>query len=155
MSSNEDPLITTALEAELDAALHETLDENDELKAELKALMAENRRLLAWIMGEEPDALTNLQRIYSDPNTPLSDQIKSSGLALPFERSKPPSSSVVVLSEYARDPAGYTRAIRLRQLEKDRARWAAEDAAKVIEHQPLDLDGPTPETFLGGDDSAA
>jgi len=36
-------------------------------------------------------------------------------------------------------------------LEKDRARWAAEDAAKVIEHQPLDLDAPTPPTVLGGE----
>jgi hypothetical protein len=48
-----------------------------------------------------------------------------------------------------------TRNARLKQLEKDRARWAAEDAAKVIEHQPLDLDAPTPPTILGGDDSAA
>jgi len=37
-------------------------------------LRAENRRLLGWIMGDEPDALTTLQRIYSDPNTPRGEQ---------------------------------------------------------------------------------
>jgi hypothetical protein len=148
MSSTKCPPITTALEAELDAALHETLDENDALRAELKSLAAENRRLQDWIMGEEPDALATLQRIYSDPNTPQSNQIKSATAALRVER---PTSSVVIQVDWA----AKTRAIRLKQLEKDKARWAAEDAAKTIEHEPLDLDAPTPETILGGDDSAA
>jgi hypothetical protein len=118
------------LERELDAALHDTLDENDALKAELAALRAENRRLLDWIMGEEPDALTTLQRVYSDPTTDVPNVIKSATSALPFERSKP--ASVVMIEDWRVK----TRTIRLRQLELDRARWAAEDAAKVIEHQP-------------------
>jgi hypothetical protein len=40
----------------------------------------------------------------------------------------------------------------MRQQEKDKARWAAQD--KVIEHEPkepLDLSGPIPATVLGGD----
>jgi hypothetical protein len=121
---------TTGLEQELDAALHQVLDENDALKADLAALQAENRRLQDWIMGEEPDALTALQKVYSNPNTPVPNVIKSAIGALPFERSKP--ASVVALVDWREK----TRTIRLRQMELDRARWAAEDAAKVIEHQP-------------------
>jgi hypothetical protein len=114
---------------------------------EIDRLRAENKRLLDWIMGDEPDALTKLQAIYSDPNTPRSEQIKSSGLALPFERSKP--ASVVIQGNFN----ARLRTIRLAQLPKDIAR-AAEDAAKLIEAKPLDLEGPTPPTILGGDDSA-
>jgi hypothetical protein len=130
MSSTECPPITTALEAELDAALHETLDENDTLKADLKALAAENRRLLDWIMGDEPDALTYLQCTYSDPSKPEAVRTKTALGALPFERSKPASSNVVVISEYARDPAAYTRTIRLRQVELVKAQWAREAEVK-------------------------
>jgi len=89
MSSTKCPPITTALEAELDAALHETLDENDALRAEIAALQAENRRLQDWIMGDEPDALTTLQRVYSDPQTDVPNVIKSASAALGYERSKP------------------------------------------------------------------
>jgi hypothetical protein len=150
--STKCPPITTALEAELDAALHETLDENDALKAELKALAAENRRLQDWIMGDGPDALTALQRVYSDPQTDEAGVIKAASAAIGYERWKP--ASVVIQVDWKER----TRNARLKQLEKDRARWAAEDAAKVIEHQPLDLDAPTPPTILGhdgGPDSAA
>jgi hypothetical protein len=86
-----------------------------------------------------------LQSIYSNPKTYQGDRLKAASAALPFERSKPASVSVVV------DFKERVRTARLNQLAKDKARWAAEDAAKVIEHQPLDLDAPTPPTILGGD----
>jgi hypothetical protein len=138
--------------ARLESVVREQMTEIDRLRAVIKQrdvglgqLQTENRRLQDWIMGDEPDALATLQRIYSDPNTPLSEQIKSSGLAMPFERSKPVTTTVVVNFNER------LRTIRLAQLAKDKARWAAEDAAKVIEHQPLDLDAPTPPTVLGGE----
>jgi hypothetical protein len=140
---------TTTLELELNAALHEVLDRNEALTAKLAALQADNRRLLDWIMGDGPDALAALQRVYSDPQTDVPNVIKSASAALGYERSKPASASVVI------DWKEYTRSIRLKQLAKDKARWAAEDAAKVIEHQPLDLDAPTPETILGGEGDPA
>jgi hypothetical protein len=103
--------------------------EIDRLRAEVDRRGAEIDSLVGWIAGDQ-DALSALQAIYADPRTKLGDKIKASGLALPFERAKPASTSVVI------DWAAYTRSIRLKQLEKDKARWAAEDAAKTIEHQP-------------------
>jgi hypothetical protein len=123
--------------------------EIERLHVELNQVRAENRRLQDWIMGDEPDALTALQRVYSDPAMKVTEIVKSAAAALPFERAKPAAVSVVVNFNER------LRTIRLAQLAKDKARWAAEDAAKTIEHQPLDLDAPTPETILGGDDSAA
>jgi hypothetical protein len=116
--------ITTALEAELDAALHETLDENDELKAENAALKAENSRLIDWIMGADaPDALVALQRVYSDPATPLAERIKSCGLAIAYERARPASTTVATVFHLA----DY---------------WQARE--KVVEQVPaLALEGPS------------
>jgi hypothetical protein len=116
---------------------------------EIDRLRAENRRLVDWIMGDEPDALTALQRVYSDPQTDQAGVIKAAASALPFERAKPVATTVVYNFNER------LRSIRLAELAKDKARWAAEDAAKTIEHQPLDLDTPTSPTILGGDDSAA
>ena len=104
-------------------------------------LRAENRRLLNWIMGDEPDALLALQKVYSDPKTSVPDVIKSASVALGYERSKPAQVSVVI------DFKERVRNARLRQLELDKAEWARQDAEKK---QPLDLDGPIPETILGG-----
>jgi hypothetical protein len=122
--------------------------ELERLHAELDQLRTENQRLIAWIMGDGPDALTELQRVYSDPRTNENNKLKAAGLALPFERAKPVSTSVVV------DWAEYTRSIRLKALEKDKARWALEgtkvlDATPVGPRKPLDLDAPTPPTILG------
>src|SRR6516164_2604049 len=110
----------------------------EQLQAELGQLRAENQRLLGWIMGDEPDALTTLQRVYSDPQTKIGDVVKSATSALPFERAKP-ASVVIQYSNFNER----LRTIRLAQLAKDKARWAAEDAAKLIEAKPLDLDAPT------------
>ena len=112
--------------------------ESERLDIELAALRTENRRLVDWIMGDAPDALATLQKVYSDPRTSVPDVIKSANAALPFERSKPAQVSVVI------DFKERVRNDRLRQLELDRAEWARQDAAK------LDLDAPTPATILGG-----
>jgi hypothetical protein len=109
---------------------------------EIDKLRVENQRLLNWIMGDEPDALTYLQRVYSDPSASEARRDKTAIGALPFERAKPTSVSVVI------DFKAKVRNARLRALERDKARWAAEDVAKLtIEHQPptiLGEDGPDP-----------
>ena len=115
--------------------------EIERLDNELAALRTENQRLLNWIMGEGPDALLTLQKVYSDPKTSVPDVIKSANAALGYERSKPAQVSVVI------DFKERVRNARLRQLELDKAEWARQDAEKK---QPLDLDGPIPETILGG-----
>jgi hypothetical protein len=103
--------------AQLEHVVREQMTAIDQLRAE-------NRRLLDWIMGDEPNALATLQSIYSDPNTPRGERIKSSGIALPFERGKP--AQVVVQVDFRER----VRNARLRQLELDRAEWARQDAEK-------------------------
>jgi hypothetical protein len=107
------------------------------LRTALGQLQTENQRLVDWIMGEGPDALTTLQRIYSDPKTPLPHQISASKAAIDHERPKPTQTvrNVVSLFDY---------------LERDRL--MKQEAAKTIEHQPrkpIDMAEPTPETVLG------
>jgi|SRR6516165_1854359 hypothetical protein len=118
--------------------------EIERLRAALKQRDAELDGLVGWIAGDQ-DALSALQAVYADPRMNPANRIKAAASALPFERSKPASVSVVV------DFKERVRTARLKQLALDKARLAAEDAAKVIEHQPLDLDAPTPPTVLGGE----
>jgi hypothetical protein len=131
--------------------------ELERLHAELDQLRAENQRLLAWIMGDGPDALTALQRVYSDPKTTEPNVVRAASAALPFERSKPPTMNV---NAGILDFKEYVRSIRLRQAAKDKAKWALEAEAKVIEHEPktpwpppkqppLDLEAEPAPTILG------
>jgi hypothetical protein len=129
------------------AGLTQLLAERDQLRAE--------DAFVSWANGGD-DALGTLQRLYSDPKTKEENKIKACGLALPFEKAKPAAVSVVI------DFKARVKAARLKAEAADKARWALEDAAKakVIEHEPLDLDGPIAKTFLGkaddeGPDSAA
>jgi hypothetical protein len=123
------------------AGIERLIAERDKQRQEIDALVG-------WIQ-EDRDALMALQQIYNNPTADKSEVIKAAAAALPFERAKPAAVSVVVNFNEK------LRSIRLAQLAKDKARWAAEDAAKLIEAKPLDLDAPTPPTILGGDDSAA
>jgi hypothetical protein len=103
--------------------------EIERLRAALGQLQTENRRLIDWVMGEGPDALTELQRVYSNPKTTENNKIKAAGLALPYEKAKPAATvnNVYSLFDY---------------LERDRLQ--KQEAAKVIEHQPAQ-----PKTRLG------
>jgi hypothetical protein len=138
--------------AELASLVRDQMREIDRLRGmalQAERARAENARLkdeidalVGWI-GGDGDALSALQAIYANPRTPEAHKIKAAGLALSYERPKPPTMNV---NAGVTDFREYVRTIRLRQAEKDRARWAAEEAAKVIEHQPA-------ETILGGSES--
>src|SRR5262249_49652214 len=58
--------------------------------AKIKELEAEIDRLNG-VIETSHDALTHLQKVYSDPNAATSAIIKAAGLAIGFERAKPPS----------------------------------------------------------------
>jgi hypothetical protein len=58
--------------------------------AKIKELEAEIDRLNG-VIETSHDALTHLQKVYSDPHAPTSAIIKAAGLAIGFERAKPPS----------------------------------------------------------------
>jgi hypothetical protein len=113
--------------------------EIDRLRAEIDRRGVEIGNLVNWIQGDaDRDALSTLQGVYLDPRTTEGNRLKAASAALPFERGKP--AQVVVQVDFRER----VRNARLRQLELDRAEWARQDAAK------LDLDGPIPETILGG-----
>jgi hypothetical protein len=133
-----DPKYLLGVIAEQNKVLAEVIAERDDLRQHLENLAP-----------GAPDALACLRRVYNDPKMKEAERVKAAAAAIGYERSKPASVSVVI------DFKERVRNARLKQMALDKARWAAEDAAKVIEHQPLDLDAPTPPTILGGDDSAA
>jgi hypothetical protein len=54
------------------------------------ALEAEITRLNA-VIASDCDALETLQKIYSDASMPISTQLKAAGIAVQFERPRPPS----------------------------------------------------------------
>jgi hypothetical protein len=112
----------------------------ERLHAQLDQLRAENRHLLDWIMGDTPDALVALQRLYLDPQTNEANKIKAASAALAYERAKPASTTNVSFSLF-----DYLERARLKQ---------QTEAAKVIEHQPkqpLDLTAEPAPTILGHD----
>jgi hypothetical protein len=128
-----DPKYLLGVIAEQNEVLEQVIAERDDLRQHLENLAP-----------GAPDALACLRRVYNDPKMKEAERVKAAAAAIGFERSKPASASVVI------DWKEYTRSMRMKGMARDKARWAAEDAAKVIEHQP---DAPT---ILGGDpDSAA
>jgi hypothetical protein len=137
MKEYEDPQYLLEVITEQNKVLADVIAERDDLRQHLENLAP-----------GAPDALACLRRVYNDPKMKEAERVKAAAAAIGYERAKPASVSVVI------DFKERVRTARLKQLALDKARWAAEDATKVIEHQPLDLDAPTPPTLLGGDDSA-
>jgi hypothetical protein len=95
------------------------------LAADRDALRVELSTFVAWA-GSDLDALTYLQRTYSNPNESTANRTKSAGLALRVEH---PINSMVIEENWMEK----TRRIRLETQAKNRARWALEDQSKVIE----------------------
>jgi hypothetical protein len=137
MSSTEYPPITTALEAELDAALHEVLDERDELKAEVARLQAQLDGLLEGF--EKGGSLGILQSIGADKSWPIEVRVRALQAAVPFER---PKLSMTATTN-ARPLFDILEAARL----KDRRVIEAPPPAEP--RKPLDFNEPTPSTVLG------
>jgi hypothetical protein len=141
MSKKAPPSQEMSIEQQLDQALHETLDENDALRAELARVKA---RLDALMQAfEKNGSLGILQQIATDKTLPPETRMRAAGLAVPYERPKYGSVDAVAVGVV--DFREKVKQARLRQLEIDRARWAVEDEAKTLDHEP------TGQTILGGD----
>jgi hypothetical protein len=108
---------------------------------------AELDGLVSWIAGDA-DALACLQAIYANPRSSTAEKTKAAGLALNFERSKPPSTVNTNIIDFKRVHA---------TLETNWQKIQAERWAKVIEppKPPLDFDAPAAETILGGEPDPA
>jgi len=122
--------------AQLESVVREQMAEIDQLRAAIGQKDQELDAVLAWIAGDA-GALETLQSIYIDPRASIPWKVRAASSALPFERSKPASVSVVV------DFKSRVRDARLTTIEARRAEWTRQE--------PLDLSGPTPATILGGD----
>jgi hypothetical protein len=108
--------------AQLEHVVRTQMAAIDKLRDEVAQIEAENRRLLGWIMGDAPDALLALQKVYSNPRTTEPNVIKAASAALSYERPKPASQTNVTFSLL-----NYLEKRRLADLEAK---------AKVVEHAP-------------------
>jgi hypothetical protein len=122
--------------AQLESVVREQMAEIDQLRATVGQKDQELDGLIAWIAGDA-DALAALQALYVDPRSSPAIKAKAAIGALPFERSKPASVSVVV------DFKSRVHDARMQTVELRKQEWTRQP--------PLDLDAPTPPTILGGD----
>jgi hypothetical protein len=125
--------------AQLECVVREQMAEIDQLRAAIGQKDQELDAVLAWIAGDA-DALGALRAVYVDPRASVPWKVRAATSALPFERSKPASVTVIV------DFKERTRDARLRTVELRKQEWARQDA-----RPRLDLSGPIPGTILGGD----
>jgi hypothetical protein len=122
--------------AQLESVVREQMAEIDQLRAAIGQKDRELDGLISWIACDA-GALEALQAIYADPRSSPAIKAKAAIGALPFERSKPASVSVIV------DFKSRVHDARMHTVELRKAEWARQE--------PLDLDAPTPPTILGGD----
>src|SRR6516164_4410775 len=113
---------------EMDTALHLTLDRAEAAEAKLDALM---------MAFNKNGSLGMLQLIAHDSNLPVEIRLRALNILLPYERPKFGTVDGLVIQGVSKERVHNAR---MRQLEKDRARWAAEDAAKTIEGTILGSD---------------
>jgi hypothetical protein len=114
-------------------AIEKLIAERDELRQHLENLAP-----------GAPDAHACLRRIYNDPKAKEAERGKAAASAIGYEKPKPAATVNTTFKLF-----DFLEAHRLK-----------EQAARVIEHQPqqqpkepLDLNGPIPETVLGGEGS--
>jgi hypothetical protein len=119
--------------AQLESVVREQMAEIDQLRATVREKDTELDGLIAWI-ATDADALGALQAAYADPRASPANKIKAAGLALPFERSKP--ATVTVIADFR----GRVENARSRTIELRKQEWQRQE-------QPAELTS----TILGGD----
>ena len=111
-------------------------EEIEKLRALIKQRDAELDALVAWIAGDE-DALGTLRATYVDPRTSPANRIKAASSALPFERSKPASVTVIC------DFKSRVRDARMHTIELRRQEWTQAQPQLGGDHEGEAL-GPEP-----------
>jgi hypothetical protein len=112
------------------------MGEIDRLRGIIDQKDAEIAAMVDWIAGDQ-DALSALRAAYIDPRTTQTNKIRAASSALPFERSKP--ASVTIIADFK----SRVHDARMHTVELRKQEWTRQP--------PLDLDAPTPPTILGGD----
>ena len=121
---------------QLEHALRTQMGEIDRLRGIIDQKDAEIAAMVDWIAGDQ-DALSALRAAYIDPRTTQTNKIRAASSALPFERSKP--ASVTIIADFK----SRVHDARMHTVELRKQEWTRQP--------PLDLDAPTPPTILGGD----
>jgi hypothetical protein len=134
---------------QMDAALHLTLDRAEAAEAELARVQAKLDGLLEAF--EKNGSLGILQVIAADKNLPPEIRVRAATAAVPYERGRPATVNVVGVVDFRER----VRNARLRADAEMRAKWAAEDAARTIEHQPSVLASDHGGDPMGPEDPAA
>jgi hypothetical protein len=110
-------------------------EEIEKLRALVSQRDAELDAVIAWVAGDD-DALAVLRSVYIDPRTTVPNRVKAASSALPFERSRPASITVVA------DFRGRVETARERTVELRKQEWQRQE-------QPAELTATS--TILGGD----
>ena len=121
---------------QLEHALRTQMGEIDRLRGIIDQKDAEIAAMVDWIAGDQ-DALSALRAAYIDPRTTQTNKIRAASSALPFERSKP--ASVTIIADFK----SRVHDARMQTVELRKTEWTRQP--------PLDLDAPAPPTILGGD----
>ena len=85
--------------AKYEKALHQMLDENETLRAEVTKLKGQISTLVDWINGDA-DALTTLQSLYLSADEPAGNRIKAAAAAIGFERPRLTASASLVVVDF-------------------------------------------------------
>jgi hypothetical protein len=102
--------------AQLECVVRDQMAEIDQLRAAIGQKDQELDAVVAWIAGDE-DALGTLRSVYVDPRTSVPNKVKAASSALPFERSKPASVTVIV------DFKSRVHDARMQTVELRKAEW--------------------------------
>jgi hypothetical protein len=124
----------TDYESEYQEVARLQYEEIERLRAMVKQRDAEIAAMVDWIASDQ-DALSALRATYIDPRSTANNKVRAAIGALPFERSKP--ASVTVIADFR----GRVENARERTIELRRQEWARE--------QPAELTSTS--TILGGD----
>jgi hypothetical protein len=124
----------TDYESEYQEVARLQYEEIEKLRAMVKQRDAEIAAMVDWIASDQ-DALSALRAAYIDPRSRAGDKIRAAASALPFERSKP--ASVTIIADFKARVHG----ARMQTVELRKQEWTRQD-----------LDAPA--TILGGEGEA-
>ena len=112
------------------------MGEIDRLRGIIDQKDAEIAAMVDWIAGDQ-DALSALRAAYIDPRTTQTNKIRAASSALPFERSKPASVTVIC------DFKSRVRDARMHTIELRKQEWTQVQPQLGSDHEGEAL-GPEP-----------
>jgi hypothetical protein len=161
--------------AEIEKVIRLQTAEINRLRLQVSAQEAEITGLLDFINGDAPGALEVLRRQYSNADLPESLRLRAAQAAIGYEVPKPASTtiSIDIAAEINRSRLNHQKLVQegrappptpcptnaisdwTLQHKPEKAQWAADYAAKTIEHQAPALGSDNASEAAGEPDPAA